>query len=448
MRSIQSALTLATITLLAPACNREPSPPPPASSARPTAPPGRARSGPAELALAPIGGTSAIDRQIAQLQARAELQLDDADRWILLGRAFVQKARQSGDPGFYLNADACAALALERKPEYPLATSLRGLVLMSSHRFRAARDLADATLTRDPEDLMALGVLGDALLELGEVEAAEAAVERMMSLKPNLPSYARAAHLRWLRGDVEGAKKAYRLAIDAGLGQKDREPTAWAIGEAATLFANLGDYEGALAGYDRALQIYADYPPALLGRARVLTALGRFDEAARSAKRAFEESATAEAAWVLGDAERAAGRTTAAAEAYARLESAGRFDPHTLAAFWATEGKNAEEAVRLIERELEARAGLYSRDVYAWALHRAGRHADAKREIERATRLGTPDALLLYHAGAIAIANGDVDRGLASVERALSLSPRFQPTGAREAAELLREHRARRASRN
>ena len=49
-----------------------------------------------------------------------------------------------------------------------------------------------------------------ATLELGDVEASTKAVQRMLDLKPSLPSYGRAAHLRWLLGDTAGAQALYQ----------------------------------------------------------------------------------------------------------------------------------------------------------------------------------------------------------------------------------------------
>jgi hypothetical protein len=88
---------------------------------------------------------------------------------------------------------------------------------------------------------------------------------------------------------------------------------------------------------------------------------------------------------------------------------------------------------------VEARAGrggVYVDDTYAWVLFRAGRLDDARRASEQAMRLGTPDARILYHAGAIRIAVGD-PAGRALVEKALALNPRFDATGAAEARALL-----------
>src|SRR5437667_319349 len=47
-------------------------------------------------------------------------------------------------------------------------------------------------------------------------DAANAAVPRMIDLKPSLASYARASYYRELHGDLRGAATAMSLAVDAG----------------------------------------------------------------------------------------------------------------------------------------------------------------------------------------------------------------------------------------
>jgi Flp pilus assembly protein TadD len=80
---------------------------------------------------------------------------------------------------------------------------------------------------------------------------------------------------------------------------------------------------------------------------------------------------------------------------------------------------------------------VYIDDAYAWALYRAGHVDEARRMSAQALRLGTRDARLLYHAGAIAIAAGDRAHGRGLVTQALALNPGFDFTGSAEARKLL-----------
>lgn len=390
------------------------------------------------LALAEVPGRSATERRIQELERRLRVQPSWDDGFLLLGRAWVRKARESADPGFYLHADACAKVLLERSPEHAGALNLRGLVLLNQHEFRAAKELAESVLRRDAEDVMAWGTLSDAELELGDFDAAVAAVDHMLGLKPGLPAYSRSSYLRFLRGDSSGAVEAIRLAIDAGLDPADAEPLAWTLVQAARLFWHRGDYAGADAGYEQALAVAPDYAPALAERGRVALALGEPARAAELLSRSEQKSPLVETLWLLGDALGESGDERGAAEAYARAEREGlRSDHRTLSLMDSTRNVNVKRALELARAEHALRRDVYTEDALAWALYRNGDIPAALASIDRATRLGTPDALLLFHRGAILLAAGRTKEGRALLEKALRLNPRFDRSGAREAAALL-----------
>jgi len=390
------------------------------------------------LALQRPDGNTAVDALLTSDERAVGLEPTKADLWVLLGQAWVRKARESADPGFYVNARAAADVALAIDPEHSGALDLQGLSLLNDHRFESARSLAQQIVDRRPDDAAALGTLSDALLELGRVDEAADSAQRMIDLKPNLPSYVRASYLRWITGDVDGAVRAARLAIDSGSDGRYPEPRAWAVVQAAAIFAHEGDYAGAEAGYDRALRQVPDYPPALVGKGRVALARGDARAAAALLDRAYDSSPLAETAWLLGDARAMGGDDVGARRAYDRLEHTGRASDHrTLALFWATKNVHAQEALALAEAERDVRGDLYTDDAYAWALYRNGRLADAGKAIDRALSHHTRDARLLYHAGAIRCATGDTAGGRALVRQALALDPAFDVTGAGEARRLM-----------
>ena len=389
-----------------------------------------------QMALAPTHENAAVDHQIAAAQSAAKKNPQKVDLWISLGRAWVRKAREAEDPGYYLHADACADVALAIAPEDSSALDLRALVLLNQHRFSEAEALARTTTQKRADDPVAWGNLSDALLEMGRTQEAAKAAQTMVDLKPNLPSYARAAHFRWLAGDVAGAKAFYRHAIDAGADQRDPEPRAWVLVQTANVFWNEGDAEGADAGYDMALAAMSEYAPALAGKARV--ALAKSDaRAVGYAKRAYDASPRAEMAWLLGDARAASGDADGAKKAYELVVKDGkRGDARTLSIFWSTRNEHAAESLALAEKEAKTRGDAYTEDTLAWALYRNARFADARAASDKAMASGTRDARLLYHAGAIRIAQGDAS-GRDMVRRAIALQPSFDAVGGPEAAKLV-----------
>ncbi|GAC1393969.1 MAG: hypothetical protein NVSMB47_02220 [Polyangiales bacterium] len=432
-------LTLALALVAAPtvACKRTPdarTDPSAAPSASAPSPTSSARA----LALAPPVGMSKVDQQIVQRQTMLQRAPNTTAEWIILGELWVRKAREAADPGFYLNAQACADVALSIEPSNRLALDLRAMVLLNDHKFEEARKLSQSILADHPDDPTALGNLSDALLELGRFEEAATAVQTMIDLKPNLPSYSRASYIRWLQGDQAAAILIVRQAMDSGRDSHDPEPLAWVTVQAAMLFWHVGDYPGADAGFDRALALFKDYPPALVGKARVALTRNDGKQAADLLTRAYAQSPLVETAWLLGDARTLAGDEAGAKQAYADVEKHGKLgDGRTLAAYWTTKNVNAPAALALMDHERTIRGDLYTDDAYAWALYRNGRFPEAKTAIDHALRLGTRDAKLLYHSGAIRIALGDKAAGEKIVRDALALNPQFEVTGAAEAAKLV-----------
>jgi tetratricopeptide (TPR) repeat protein len=421
--------------------------PPPDASATPTSP-GASSSAAAKaetaqeltrkLGMASPGGSKLVDKRIEQIERNLALLPEKIDLWILLGRSWIQKARESADPGFYLNAGACADSVLDIDPGNALGLGLKAQTALNDHRFEDAIDLATKALVTDPTDLVALSVKSDALLEMGRFEEATDATQKMMDLKPNLASFTRTSYLRWLKGDQEGAKAAAKQALGSGTSTREPEPHAWAMVQAAMLFWHVGDYDGADAGFDKALGEVSDYPPALVGKGRVALAKGQGAKAAEYLDKAYKESPLVETAWLLGDARAMAGDAAGAKAAHDLVLSRGkRSDPRTLALFLATKNRDPDEAVQLARHERKTRGDLYTEDALGWALLRAGKLDEAREHLTVANRLGTRDATLLFHLGALKLAAGDAAGGQKLLKQALALNPKFDVSGAEEAAKLL-----------
>jgi len=393
---------------------------------------------PRSLAMLQPDGQLAVDARIRGLQSRLQTSPTKVEVWVELGQAWVRKARSSGDSLHYLSADACAEMALRLAPSDRGALDLRGLMLLNEHRFEDARKLAQSVVDTLPDDAQGWGNLADALTDLGRYDDAAHAAQRMMDLKPNLASYARASYLLWLRGDVPGAKESARLAIDAGGDMRDPEPLAWVLVQAATLFWQEGDPDGADAGFDRALLAKPGFPPALVGKARVALAQGRSSVAVVLLQQAFEARPLAETAGLLADARRLSGDGPGAEAAEREVLREGRSgDGRTLSLYLSTHDRDADEALALAERELATRDDIYTEDALGWALYRKGRLSEARAASDKAMALATPDARLFYHAGAIRLAEGESTAGRALVKRALALNAGFDPVGSREARALL-----------
>src|SRR5215813_2896837 len=358
---------------------------------------------PCEIALAAhpnnTEGDAKIDQEIARLQQeiRANARPFQTTAMIeKLGWNFVAKARASFDPGFYKLAEQCA-LCLESKQNEkqtdnasangPLskpesirsaALLLRGHALHSLHRFGEAEKIARELVERRGL-AYDYGLLGDVLIEQGKMDDAVMAYQKFMELRPGPQAYSRAAHVRWLKGDTEGARVLMRMSAQAA-GQGDPESAAWAWSKLAIYELQAGELKRAHEICDAALRMQSDYAPALLVRGRVL----------------------------LADTLRAANRGDDAAKVESQLAATGQAnDPRTYSLYLATRGQQPETALRLAEEELKVRRDLYTLDALAWAQAAKGEASEAWKTMQSALAMGTVDARLYLHAAAIAAQAGE-----------------------------------------
>src|SRR4051812_26025428 len=169
---------------------------------------------PALLLIPPHDSTS-TDLQILRSQRKLKDTASPGAELERLGWLYIAKARISSDPGYFTLA-GIAADALEQKFDLPQEASLlRGHVLQTRHRFAEAEAIARKLVeTRAGAGDFAL--LGDALYDEGKISEAAVAYQRMVDLKPSLDSYARAANIRWIKGDLDGAVRLQTLAVRSG----------------------------------------------------------------------------------------------------------------------------------------------------------------------------------------------------------------------------------------
>ena len=357
------------------------------------------------LVLASLPINKPIDQEIADQQALIVSGSSSQATFERLGWTFVKKARLSFDPGFYKLAEQCAACMEAQGSTRADMLLLRAHVLQSLHRFSEAEAAARklVTLREFPFDY---GVLGDILLDQGNLREGAAAYQRMVDLRPDLQSYARAAHVRWLTGDLNGAIELLNLAT-AAASPNDPEAAAWAFTRLALYQLQRGATRQALESCDAALTLQSDYAPALLARGRVLLAINRSADALVELQRAAKLNPLPEYQWALADALTIAGNREQAAEVESQLTARSSEDPRTLSLYLATRKLDVARALELARQELTNRKDVFTHDALAWALAAAGRHSEALQHINQALSEGTSDSRLYFHAGVIAALNND-----------------------------------------
>lgn len=386
------------------------------------------------------GDTAAL---VERLLARVEADPGDAEGLTLLGLAYQQRARETADPAYYPRAEEALRRAVSlRDDDYLTFTGLASLAA-SRHRFADARRLAERAVRLNRASAEAHGILGDALVELGRYGKAFAAFEHMASLKPGLAAYARISYARELLGRTGAAARAMELAVRAGAG--NAENAAWTLVQLGNLHFDRGRLRPAERAYRGALARYPGYVKAEAGLARVQAAQGRWEAAVTLYRKALDAVPLPEYAVGLAETLAAAGREREARDVYRLVTVIQRvFAANGVRTGLETalidldRGRDVRGALARAREGYGERRSIEAEDVLAWALLRNGHCEAARRHSERALRLGTHDALKLFHRAAIADCLGRPAAARAFAVRALAANPHFSLRYAGAARELAR----------
>ncbi len=373
----------------------------------------RAAAGPPAAAAPSLRPDADTDAEVRRLQTAvrrgAPLEAE-------LAAAYLQKARESGDPSFYSRADGVLRRALARGPADPAELVEAATLAAGRHDFREAERLARRARSLAPDSIGAFPILVDALVELGRYREAERTLQRMVDLKPNLAGYARVSYLRELYGDLQGAANALDFAIAAG--GPVPENVAYVQSLLGALEVNRGRLTSARRANAAALAAVPGYAPALAGRARLAARAGNLRVAIARWRRIVARLPLPEYVIALGEAELAAGRVAAGradlelVRAQEKLlATAGVNTDVELAIFEADHG-DAERAVALARAAWRQAPSVRAADALGWALTRAGRAEAGLRWARRALMLGSLDPTFRYHAGIAAAGTAEGRRNL------------------------------------
>jgi len=367
---------------------------------------------------------------ILQFQEALRANPKDEHTYVLLGLAYQQRARETGDPSYYSKSEGVLRRALALDSKDSLAVGGLGSLALSRHTFRKALALGGQAVALNPDSARNYGVVGDALIELGRYSEAFATFNRMNKLRPSLSSYARVSYGRELIGHTAAAVRAMKLAVDAAT--DTAEPTAWTHVQLGKLYWNHGRLSDAKREYQIALHSFPGYHYALDALAVVEAAEGDTGRAIALERRAVDAIPLPQYVATLGDLYASAGKPKLAREQYALigaieklLRSNGvRTDLET-ALFDVDHGVDLTRALARARVAHAERPSIDGDDILAWALTRNGRCAEALPWSRRSLRLGTQDALKFFHRGMIERCLGHPVGARAWFQHAVRLNPHF-----------------------
>ncbi|MFJ4920299.1 tetratricopeptide repeat protein [Streptomyces sp. NPDC088725] len=386
---------------------------------------------------APATAGGARADSVTALREQLRRLPQNASAWAQLGMAYVQQGRVTADPATYAKAEAALRRSLKELPDdnYQAQVGM-GALAAARHEFTAALAWGREAAAANPSNAPAQAVLADAHTQLGQYAASYRAVQRMVDLRPDTSSLARASYTWELRGDIPQARALMKRALDDASGPADQ---AFARVHLATLAQESGDARTALREAEQGLRAVPRDAALLEARARAHAALGHDRQAVADYTAAVAIAPLPQYVIGLGELEQSLGHTREAEAQYAflrtqeQLRRAGGFAPDVDDVLFEADHGEAGRAVALGRAALKNRPFIAVQDAYAWALHRAGRDAEALTYADRALSLGTRSALFHYHRSVIHRILGNTASAAKDLDRALAIDPCFHPLHARDA---------------
>jgi tetratricopeptide (TPR) repeat protein len=232
-----------------------------------------------------------VQRRYVSLRNQLQANANDHKAATALADLFIKEARITGEHGhYYPAAQAVLNHILDSKtidPEDKFnALVTKAGVQLSLHDFKEALKTAETALSLNPYNAQIYGVLVDCHVELGQYQKAVSLADQMVAIRPDLRSYSRVSYLREIFGDIDGAKKAMLMAIQAGY--PGQEETAWAMHTYAEMLMRYSFDREAKLVYESILQERPNYPFAVAGLGKLAIKANDFTEAESRLKDAID----------------------------------------------------------------------------------------------------------------------------------------------------------------
>jgi len=389
----------------------------------------------------PAAKLSPAEQKITWAQAAIEKNPDRYQPYNDLALALARRARETSNPSYYAQAEVQLEKSFRLVPGNLEGQKVRVWVLLGKHEFAGALETAKSLNRQTPDDILIYGFLVDANIELGNYKDAEGAAQWMLDIRPgNVPGLTRAAYLRELFGDVDGAVELMNSAYQQ-TAPSELEDRAWILTQIAHLQLGTGNAQGAEKQLEQALVLFPGYHYALGNLAKVRSAQGKHAEAVELLRRRYQAAPHPENLYALAEALERAGRLEEARAGYAEFEQKARREMEwadnanrELISYYADHAGRTAEALRIARLEVARRHDVYTLDAYAWALHLNGKPAEARKHIEAGLAVGIRDARMFYHAGMIAAKLNDRTSAVRYLKQALELNPYTECAAAARAA--------------
>lgn len=342
-----------------------------------------------------------------------------------------RRASLTGDHADFRAAEEAIDRALKGAGPLEELYLLKAKLDFRWHRLPQTRE-ALAKAPNAAKTLVYEALQADLAFQEGRYDEARNSYEGLAQRYGTWDCFARLAYGAFIRGDVAGADKLYRSAQDQ-ITAREMGSYSWVELQRGFMRFSRGQFEAALAHYQRAEQAYAGSWQVEEYLAEVLGAQGRFSEAEALYKKLIAHSPRPEFHDALGDLylfrqdpQSARPWHDKALAGYLESVQQGNLHYfHHLAGFYADVRPDGPEAVRWARQDAELRDNFLTQDALAWALYRDNQFAEALGAIDRALASRVQDAHLFGHAAQIYRANGKTEEADRFLKQAAEINPSY-----------------------
>lgn len=361
----------------------------------------------------------------------------------LLADQYLRRFREIGDIDDVLRAEQAARRSLALQPRHnDVSSMLLASALLSQHQFREALEVLNNSSLDNPN---IVSLLASIQMELGDYEATHQLLQNLAQEESNSGHNAVLARYLELTGNLASARKL----LDEAMQEMDSfyttsaETRAWFHVRTGDLAFASGNFALSEQRYREAFDLFPRHIAAFTGLARLYAAQHRWQDVLNITNQGIELMPLVETLGYKADAQVALGDQKGAAETedligvVAYLSKVKGIYDRAMAVYYTEHGIHLPEALQIARSEVAVRDDVYAEDTLAWAAAANGQWEEAQKAAQRATRFGTEDALLQFHAGMIAFHLGKREEAIKRLTQAVSLNPQFHHKYADEARQVL-----------
>lgn len=370
-----------------------------------------------------------IDSEIAKIEDTALSLPFDSAKATRLAYLRYQRASLNGNLSELNAADEALDYAIQHLGPDGDLYFLKANLHFKLHRLQDVEN--DLKTGRDLlASIPGRALKADLDFQQGRYEEARKEYESIIIEDRTWDDLARLAYLNFKMGDVAEADRLYDEAVDE-LTAKEMRHYAWVELQRGVVDLSQGNYDKALAHYQRADKAYSGHWLVDEHLAELLGARGEGDQAVAMYKSVIARVPRPDFQQALGELYLSMGKADEAQEWLAKalaafVESANRGEVHYyhhLADFYADVSEDGPEAVKWARKDLLLRRNFSTLAALAWALYRAGEFSEALELMDEALSSGVRDARLFYQAGMIHKSFSSNGKGDWYLRRASELNP-------------------------